>query len=147
ARCLHLAGCGAPRPMRRVLLIGGAGEFGYRLADGLCATTGLTVIVAGRDLARAQRAAAALQAQHRGRNVDAVRLDRGSITEADVRDTGAWLVVDAAGPFQGTAPRVAQAAVAAGCHYVDLADAREFVTGFHRLDEAAGRSNVLAVTG
>jgi saccharopine dehydrogenase-like NADP-dependent oxidoreductase len=42
--------------------------------------------------------------------------------------------VDAAGPFQGAEPRVARAAIAAGLHYVDLADARDFVAGFRALD-------------
>ena len=133
--------------MKRVLVVGGAGEFGFRLADGLCATTELPVIIAGRDLARAQRAAETLRARYPGRAVEAVRLDAIIISGADIRAAGAWLVVDAAGPFQGAAPRVAQAAIAAGCHYVDLADARDFVAGFHRLDEAARAANVLAVTG
>ena len=133
--------------MSRVLLIGGAGEFGFRLADGLCATTDLTVIIAGRDLARAQRAAEMLKRQYPGRTVEGVRLDAAVITDADIRAAGAWLVADAAGPFQGAEPRVAQAAIAAGCHYVDLADARDFVARFHRLDQAARQANVLAVTG
>src|SRR5262245_47670642 len=133
--------------MKRVLIVGGAGEFGFRLAEGLCATTDLSVIIAGRDLARAQRAVMTLCTRYPGQVVESVRLDAAVITDADIRATGAWLVVDAAGPFQGAAPRVAQAAIAAGCHDVDLADARDFVAGFHRLDEAARAANVLAVTG
>ncbi len=43
--------------------------------------------------------------------------------------------------------RLAQAALAAPCHYIDLADARDFVAGFPSLDGAARAADVLAVTG
>ncbi len=57
------------------------------------------------------------------------------------------LVIHAAGPFQAQDYRVAEAAIAAGCDYIDLADARAFVTGFGRLDAAARLAGVTAITG
>ncbi len=132
---------------RKVLLIGGAGAFGFRLAEGLCATSDLAVLIAGRDLTRAQSAAARLNALHPGCAVEAVRLDATTLSAKTIRGLGAWTVVDAAGPFQAAAPRVARAAIAAGCHYVDIADARDFVAAFPALDAQARDANVLAVSG
>jgi hypothetical protein len=60
---------------------------------------------------------------------------------------GAFVVVDAAGPFQGAGYRLARAAIAARMHYVDLADARDFVAGFGVLDVEARAVGVAALTG
>jgi saccharopine dehydrogenase-like NADP-dependent oxidoreductase len=49
------------------------------------------------------------------------------------------LVIHCAGPFQGQDYRVARATLAAGAHYLDLADGREFVARFQEENEAAAR--------
>jgi hypothetical protein len=67
---------------------------------------------------------------------------------ARLRSLGPHIVIHCAGPFQGQDYRVARAAIAAGAHYVDLADGREFVANFAREVDADARSaGVLAVTG
>ena len=101
---------------------------------------GLSVVVAGRDLERAQAAANTLGGS-------AARLDRSRVTAADLRGLNVAVVVDAAGPFQGAEPTVARAAVEAGLHYVDLADARDFVAGFAVLDGEARTAGVTLLTG
>jgi hypothetical protein len=126
-----------------VLIVGGAGAFGSRLVRGLIATTGLDVIVAGRSLARATAVAAELRTPR----ASAIRLDTATVTAEALRQTGALIVVDAAGPFQGADYRLARAAIAAGVHYVDLADASGFVAGFGALDPAARAAGVVALSG
>jgi len=128
---------------RAVLVVGGTGAFGSRLVDGLVATTDLGVVIAGRNLARAEARAASIGA-HR---VRALRLDGAAVTADELRATGAFAVIDAAGPFQGAGYRLAQAVIAAGMHYVDLADGRAFVAGFPALDGAARAAGVVALTG
>jgi saccharopine dehydrogenase-like NADP-dependent oxidoreductase len=132
---------------RRVVVIGGTGAFGGRLVEGLLATSDLAVVIAARRRQPAEQAAAALRARYPGRVIETCALDASVITAADLRRLDAWCVVDAAGPFQGAPPRVAEAAIAARCHYVDLADARAFVAAFPCLDGAARAAGVLAVTG
>jgi Domain of unknown function (DUF4166)/Saccharopine dehydrogenase NADP binding domain len=132
---------------RRVVVIGGTGAFGTRLVESLAATTDLTIVIAARHGRAAENLAASLRARHPGRAIEACALDAGVLTAADLRRLDAWCVVDAAGPFQDAPPRVAEAAIAARCHYVDLADARDFVAAFPRLDEPARAAGVLAVTG
>jgi hypothetical protein len=123
----------------KVLVIGGAGVFGGHLARELAAM-GLSVIVAGRNLERAQTTAHSIGGT-------AVWLDRDRVTVEELHATGAAVVVDAAGPFQGGEPTVARAAMEAGLHYVDLADARDFVTGFAALDGEARAAGVTLLTG
>jgi saccharopine dehydrogenase-like NADP-dependent oxidoreductase len=76
-----------------------------------------------------------------------LRIDRRAATADEIKSTGAFLLVDAAGPFQTGDYRLARAAIAAGMHYLDLADAREFVAGFGQLDEQAKAAGVTALTG
>lgn len=50
----------------------------------------------------------------------------GDLNEALAR-IAPQIVIHTTGPFQTQDHRVAQACIAQGCHYLDLADAREFV--------------------
>jgi saccharopine dehydrogenase-like NADP-dependent oxidoreductase len=56
-------------------------------------------------------------------------------------------VVYTAGPFQRQSYDVAEAAIAGGCHYIDLADGRAFVAGISRLDESARERRVSVISG
>lgn len=128
----------------RVIVIGGTGGFGRRLVDGLAATTDLTIVIASRDRARGAALAATLPP---GR-AEAIAFDRNRVTSQELRALGSVAIVDAAGPFQGADYRLAGAAIAAGLHYLDLADGRDFVAGFGTaLDAAARAADVVALTG
>ena len=65
----------------------------------------------------------------------------------ELRALRADLVIDAAGPFQGADLRFARAVIEAGAHYLDLADARDFVAAFPSLDALAREQGVAAITG
>jgi len=124
--------------VREVLVLGGYGGFGGRVAL-LLAEAGYAVIVAGRSAASARAFC--------GRRPDLpfrpLALDRASGLGGETP----WLVVDAAGPFQGSDYRLAEACIAAGCHYLDIADARDFVCGIGVLDEAARAAGVTIISG
>jgi hypothetical protein len=126
---------------QRVVLVGGAGIFGSRLARGLVATSSAEVVIAGRDLSRAQAAAKTLGA------TGGVALDRSKASASDIAALTPDLVIDAAGPFQGADLSFARACIAASVDYLDLADARDFVAAFPSLDAEARVANVCAITG
>jgi len=128
---------------RSALVVGGTGAFGRRLVEGLIATTDFEVMIAARDVVRARALAGAI-GEGRAR---ALRLDGASATSAELSATGGFVLVDAAGPFQGAEYRLARAAITAGMHYLDLADARDFVAGFGVLNAAARTAGVIALTG
>lgn len=79
--------------------------------------------------------------------VHAIALDALLARADDLAAVGADLVINASGPFQSGHYGLARAAIGAGCHYVDLADARQFVTGIGALDAAARDAGVLVVSG
>lgn len=127
-----------------VLIIGGYGVFGGKLAQALARDASLDVVVAGRDFQRAQ----AFCAQHGGR---ALVLDTGSDDlAASIAALTPFLVVDAAGPFQGYGDdpyRVARAAITCGAHYLDLSDDADFTAGIAALDRAARTAGVTVLSG
>jgi saccharopine dehydrogenase-like NADP-dependent oxidoreductase len=76
-----------------------------------------------------------------------VEIDRTADLSVFLAQSQPWLVVDAAGPFQGDDYRIARSCISARCHYLDLADAREFVCGVTQLDQAAREAGVCIVSG
>lgn len=126
--------------MKRILVLGGYGTFGGRIAE-RTAAAGFEVLVAGRSLAKAR-------AFCRGRDAMLpVEVDLAAGVSGVLAEYRPWAVVDAAGPFQGADHSVARAAIAAGCHYLDIADGRDFVTGMRQLDEAAKQAGVSVISG
>jgi hypothetical protein len=73
--------------------------------------------------------------------------DCGSTLQEALRDLRVGTVIHTAGPFQGQDYTVARAAIDAGCHYVDLADGRQFVTGIVALDAAAKSRGLTSASG
>jgi len=126
----------------RVLLVGAAGVFGRRLARRLLVEPGVVIIPAGRTRRR-------LEALRRelGHMPDICLLDRDHVTAAGLRETGADIVIDAAGPFQDSRTNLVEAAIDAGLHYIDLADGREFVSDIRRYGAAAHRAGVAVISG
>jgi hypothetical protein len=130
----------------RILILGGYGTFGGRLARLLADEPRLTLLIAGRSQAKAEAFCRAL-----GGAAEAVPLafDRDG-DAAGIAATGADIVVDATGPFQayGEAPyRVVEACIAAGADYLDLADGADFVEGIGRFDDAAKARGVAVLSG
>lgn len=140
-----LVGTAPPTVPRTILVVGGTGAFGERLVRGLLATTNLNVVIGARGLARAQALADRLGGAPRA---TAARVDVASVDTAALRALGAFAVVDAAGPYRPGAHGLARAAMAAGAHYLDLADGRAYVAGFGAaLDGVAQAVGVVALAG
>ena len=123
----------------RALLIGATGVFGSRLAELAARETGIAITLAARDRVKLD----ALAARLGGLPVSVI--DRATLTAADL--SGFDLVIDAAGPFQASAPTVIEAAIGARAHYIDLADGRDFVAAIRTHDAAARAAGVSITTG
>ncbi|KRI00068.1 saccharopine dehydrogenase family protein [Curvibacter sp. PAE-UM] len=110
----------------KTLVLGGYGNFGARICRALAGDPAIQLLVGGRDRVRAEAMARELGAGAQGVAID---LDSPGFT-GELRQLGVELLIHTAGPFQQQAYRVAEAAAAAGCHYIDLADGRRFVCDF-----------------
>lgn len=123
----------------KVLILGGTGVFGERLAR-LLARDGHQLTIAARTLPAAQALAAELGAT-------ALQIDRNGDLSAL---QGHEVVIDAAGPFHAYGPephRLGRAALASGAHYLDLADNAAFCAGITALDAEARAADKAAISG
>jgi hypothetical protein len=127
-----------------VVVLGGYGVFGSRIAASLARHPELELIVAGRDPARAS----AFAATFGPRPIRALAID---ITDtAQVHALLAQrpaVVIDTVGPFQDRDLDVARLCVERGIHYVYIADGRARVAGITALDAAARGRDALVVSG
>lgn len=130
----------------KVLLLGGYGVFGGRLAELLADRADIELVISGRSLPRAT----AFCAGWRGKAaVRPLQLDRADIVGALAAERPD-LVVDASGPFQayGSEPyAVVKACIAAAVDYLDFADAADFVFGVSQFDAEARAAGVFVLSG
>ena len=132
--------------MGRILVVGGYGSFGSRAAERLAREADLEIIVAGRSLERARQDAERLAKSAKARITPAA-IDAMKLTPAQLQALAPDVVINASGPFQSQDYSLALACIAARCHYVDLADARAFVTGITALDAEAKAAGVAVIAG
>lgn len=127
----------------RIALLGGYGNFGGYVARALASDPAIELVICGRNLAKAQAFAASLGAAN---PAQAAIVDIGS-PQVTLPDLAPGLVIHTVGPFQRQDHRVAEAAIACGAHYCDIADARAFVAEIAKLDRAACDAGVAAIAG
>jgi hypothetical protein len=123
----------------RVLVLGGAGNFGARIVRALQRDSQIELLIGGR------RGGARAGSE----DVRSVALDLTSASFGDrLRALSPALVINCTGPFQSQDYRVVLAVLEAGAHYLDLADGRDFVTHFPaHVNAAAIAAGRVAITG
>jgi len=126
----------------KVLILGGYGTFGGRLAHLLADEPRVTLIIAGRSVAKAAAFCGSLRAPRA--EFMPLAFDRDGDVERQLRESAPDMVVDASGPFQiyRDSYRVVQACLALGVHYLDLADGSEFVKGIAQFDGETRRATL-----
>jgi hypothetical protein len=133
-------GAAEPDPVSRILVVGGYGGFGARLTRRLLAA-GHEVVVTGRSAKKGAAFCAGLA------GCEAVVADRTNGIGMAMARVRPDLVIDAAGPFQDSGYTVPEACIAMRIPYLDLADARGFVTGIGSLDKAAKAAGIAVIAG
>ncbi len=129
---------------RVVLILGGYGTFGSLIARSLAKHPEISLIIAGRNLGAAAALTKALPSgRHRAFAVDITSpkgLERVVAARPDV-------VVDTVGPFQARDYELARRCALNRIHYVDMADAREWVVGITALDSIASTNDAAIISG
>ena len=130
----------------KILILGGYGTFGGRLARLLADEPRLNLLIAGRSHAKAEAFCAGLGAK--GKAAPLV-FDRDGDVAKQLRDAAPSIVVDASGPFQtyGDHYRVLRACIALGISYIDLADGSDFVHGVAQFNAQAAARETFVLSG
>lgn len=126
--------------MGKVLILGGYGNFGKRIARALT-KKGIPVIIAGRSKEKAEAF------------INTLSLAESAIFDVTIElatQLEQWkpaVVINTCGPFQTSNYDVAKICIKHGVHYIDLADGRDFVTGITALDADAKQHHVAVISG
>ncbi len=137
----------------KVLVLGGYGNFGKRICESLASPslglqTAVHLIIAGRHPDKARHLCAQLETTNPSLTTQAIALDINSDSfEQQLGELSPNLVIHTSGPFQGQLYHVPRACIAAGVHYIDLADDRRFVCDITELNRDAADAGVLVVSG
>ncbi|MEM7463869.1 MAG: saccharopine dehydrogenase NADP-binding domain-containing protein, partial [Pseudomonadota bacterium] len=78
---------------------------------------------------------------------ESLAFDINNDLDAALQSVRPDIVIHTSGPYQGQDYNVARACIDFGCHYIDLADGRDFVSGIDVLDQQAKDNGVLVVSG
>jgi len=132
--------------MNQVLILGGYGNFGSRIAAALVKNN-ISVIIAGRELKKAQTLRNKLKRDAAENMIAVVAFDANKELDKQLELLNPTVVINTIGPFQTADYSIAKICIQHNIHYIDLADARDFVTGITCLDSLAKENNVLVVSG
>ena len=126
-------------PRMRVVVVGGAGNFGARIVRALRGDPNIELLVAARRIVSVTAV----------EDVPCVLVDIDEAGFAQgLKALSPGLVIHCVGPFQGQNYRVANAALGAGAHYLDLADGRQFIAEFAGgINDLAVRVSRVAISG
>ncbi len=128
----------------RVLIIGGYGNFGSFISKTLARETDIQLIIVGRSLKKASEFVNELKVVN---PIEIERIDISNQFSASLEKIKPDIVIHTSGPFQQQGYDVAEACIVQGCHYIDLADGRDFVKNIHNMDIQAQEKNVLVISG
>ncbi|MDE2422550.1 MAG: saccharopine dehydrogenase NADP-binding domain-containing protein [Gammaproteobacteria bacterium] len=129
-----------------IITLGGYGHFGGLLSCQL-ANESIHLTIAGRSKQKAEQFIQQNLTEATA-TISAVAIDAQDLNLAEhLRKLQADLVIYTIGPFQGQDYHVARSCILAGCHYLDLADARDYVANFAELDHLAKAHGVTALGG
>ncbi len=130
---------------KRILVLGGYGNFGSYICRSLAAEDDIQLIIAGRSGDTCKTFAQSLtDAKHKPeyKIIDA----RHDLYQA-LLNLKPHVVIHTCGPFQGQDYTIAKSCIKYGCHYLDLADGRNFVSGINVLHGDAKEKNVSIISG
>lgn len=133
--------------MKKVIVLGGYGNFGKRIVENLSRIENITIFIAGRNIRKSSALVANLK------NTSVAKLEPLAIDifaddfKEQLASLAPYLVIHTSGPFQGQDYRVPKTCIECGAHYIDLADDRRFVCDISELDKQAKDKGVLIVSG
>ncbi len=129
---------------KRILIIGGYGNFGSYITRTLARESFIQIIIGGRSIEKASALVDEIVAENKP-EITAININENLVSS--LAALKADIVIHASGPYQTQDFHVAEACIAQGCHYIDLSDGRDFVGGISKLDQKAKTRGVMVVSG
>lgn len=129
-----------------VMILGGYGNFGKRICLAL-AKANISIIIVGRDHDKALDCANNIKKIVSNAKISIDTSDINTHFVDALKKHQPTVVINTVGPFQGASYDIVKTCIQHHVHYLDLADARDFVVGISQLDKLAKQNKVLVVSG
>ncbi|HEY9845702.1 MAG TPA: saccharopine dehydrogenase NADP-binding domain-containing protein [Candidatus Caenarcaniphilales bacterium] len=126
--------------MQHVLILGGSGRIGRRIAADLVTHTQVPILIAGRN-----RQLGTQVAEQLGPKVRFLSLELGDQANLTAAIAAASLVIHCAGPFHYQDASVLQTCIQEGANYLDVSDHRSFTAKSLACQSAAQAAGITAV--
>lgn len=132
--------------MKNILILGGSGNFGKRIALAL-AKAGIPIIIAGRNSNKLQELQSILQKLYPTCSIKYNELDVKLNFASELKSLKPSIVINTVGPFQTSNYNIANTCIKQNIHYIDLADGINFVSGINSIDKLAKQHGVAVISG
>ena len=133
--------------MKKIVILGGYGNFGKRIVEDLSQLVDIEIYVAGRNIQKAKHLIKQLLPKSKAKLLPLDIDINASHFKEQLQTLSPFLIIHTGGPFQGQDYDVPEVCIDIGTHYIDLADDRRFVCDIKHLDSKAHDNDVLAVSG
>ena len=107
--------------MNDILILGGYGNFGKRIATALV-KDGIGIIIAGRNALKANELGTQLQNISSNTGIKIAIFDANTELKQQLEKYKPKIVINTVGPFQTANYNIAKICIECGVHYIDLAD-------------------------
>lgn len=132
--------------MKQALIIGGYGNFGRRIASALIKSN-ISIIIAGRDSQKAIALNNELATLTTSANISIATFDANKELKDQLVKLKPFIVINTVGPYQTADYSIPNICLSLGIHYIDLADARDYVVNINTLDAVAKENHAIAISG
>jgi hypothetical protein len=134
------------KKMHKILILGGYGNFGQRIAIALVKKN-IPIIIAGRDRGKADIFLQTVKQRYPDCSIEIAIFDIHRALSSQLEVLKPAVVIHTVGPFQTADYSVAKICIQHKVHYIDLADGRDYVTRITSLAKSALKNDVLVVSG
>lgn len=132
--------------MNKIMILGGYGHFGKKIAEALIKDN-IPIIIVGRSENTLINTIKNLKGKFPEAIIDGSCFDIYTCLDEKLKELKPSVVIHTCGPFQNQNFEIAKICIENKAHYLDIADARDYVRDISSLNELAIQKNVIAISG
>lgn len=132
--------------MNKIMILGGYGHFGIKIAEALVKDN-IPIIIVGRDQDKLTNAMRYLKQKYPAASIAGSCFDVHKSLDEKLKELKPSIIIHTSGPFQNQDYSIPKICIENHVHYLDIADARDYVRDISTLNELAIQNNVIVISG
>lgn len=132
--------------MNSVMILGGYGHFGVKIAEALIKDN-IPIIIVGRNQDKLAEMIDRLKQKYPTASIAGSCFDIYKKLDKRLKELKPSIVIHTSGPFQNQDYAIPKICIENHAHYLDIADGREYVRNISTLNDLAMQNNVAVISG